>query len=275
MAGGSAVARRALKRAAALADTLRPPPKGVVVLLYHQVGGGTGLELDLAADVFERQMARVAETGRAASLGAALGFLTDSTSSTTAAAPIVVTFDDGTLDFTDVALPILAKLRVPVTLFASTAFVEEDRPFSYGARPTSWSALADACSTGLVDVGSHTHRHRLLDRCQPEDAIEELDTSIRLIQDRLGRTPHDFAYPKALAPRSDIADLVRARFRSAAVAGTRANRVGRTDVQRLARSPIQRSDGERWFHSKLAGGMRLEDRLRVTANRVRYAGADS
>ena len=65
------------------------------------------------------------------------------------------------------------------------------------------------------------------------------------------------------------------RFRSAAVAGTRPNRYGATDPMRVSRSPIQRSDGMRWFRRKVQGGMALEDDLRRVANRLRYAGASS
>ncbi len=57
------------------------------------------------------------------------------------------------------------------------------------------------------------------------------------------------------SPAADAA--IRARFASAAVAGTRVNRVRRTDPYRLARSPIQVSDGMRWFRRKVAGGLGL------------------
>jgi hypothetical protein len=66
---------------------------------------------------------------------------------------------------------------------------------------------------------------------------------------------------------------VRARFASAALAGTRPNPYGSTDPYLLARSPIQVSDGMRWFTRKVAGGMALEDTVRRVANRARYAGA--
>ena len=66
---------------------------------------------------------------------------------------------------------------------------------------------------------------------------------------------------------------MRSRFRSAALAGTRPNPVGGTDPYRLARSPVQVSDGMHYFDSKLAGGMALEDDLRRLVNRVRYTGA--
>jgi len=42
---------------------------------------------------------------------------------------------------------------------------------------------------------------------------------------------------------------------------------------RLARSPVQLSDGMRWFRHKVAGGMAFEDTLRRAVNRTRYAGA--
>ena len=102
----------------------------------------------------------------------------------------------------------------------------------------------------------------------------ELDRSKQLIEDRLGRPCLDFAYPKALPP-SPAADVaVRSRFRSAALAGTRANRPGRTDVHRPRRSPIQHSDGMQYFEKKVAGGMALEGtRCGRAANRWRYRAA--
>ena len=58
-----------------------------------------------------------------------------------------------------------------------------------------------------------------------------------------------------------------------AMAGTHANPYRTTDPHRLARTPIQHSDGMRFFMTKTAGGMRMEDALRVSANRWRYRSA--
>jgi peptidoglycan/xylan/chitin deacetylase (PgdA/CDA1 family) len=190
-----------------------------------------------------------------------------------AGSSIVVTFDDGTADFVDEALPILVRHRVPATLYVATDFVEHEHEFPAGGKPVSWAALRDACATGFVSVGSHTDTHRLFDRISEADAARELDCSIELIGDRLGRPALDFAYPKAVPGPPEIARLVRDRFRSAALAGTRVNPWRATDPYRLARSPIQVSDGMQFFDRKLAGGMTLEDSLRRTLNRVRYAKA--
>jgi peptidoglycan/xylan/chitin deacetylase (PgdA/CDA1 family) len=273
----SAVVRRTVKVASATADRWRPAVPGVVVLLYHRVGGGSALEIDLDASRFDEQIAVIAASQRAVALGTALDRL--ASSSPPVQSSVVVTFDDGTADFVEVALPILVRHQVPATLYVATAFVEEGLAFPGAGRPVSWSALRDACSTGLVDIGSHTHTHRLLDRTPPAEAAGELDRSIELIGSRLGRTAHDFAYPKAVPGSAEVVSLVRERFRSAALAGTRVNpyRTGDSaagaDVYRLSRSPIQVSDGMQFFERKLAGGMALEDSFRRALNRVRYARA--
>jgi peptidoglycan/xylan/chitin deacetylase (PgdA/CDA1 family) len=186
---------------------------------------------------------------------------------------VVVTFDDGTPDFVEEALPILVRHRVPATLYLATDFVERGRPFPGSGAPLSWSALADAVSTGLVTVGSHTHTHALLDRVPATEVDGELDRSIGLIGERLGVECRHFAYPKALAPTPAADRAVRARFASAALAGTRANIYGRTDPYRLARSPVQVDDGLGFFARKVDGGMRMEDDLRRLVNRRRLAGA--
>lgn len=270
--------RRALQRAvkvgAAAADTVRRPSPGVVVLIYHRVGGRSSLELDLPLGLFEEQMARLADSGRVVSLGRALELLVGPPGAGAEPA-VVVTFDDGTADFVDAALPVLERHRVPATLYAATAFIDEGIPFPDDGTPVSWAGLADARSTGLVEIGSHTHRHLLLDRLDPAGIAEELDRSIDLIGTHVGEAPLDFAYPKAVPGSAEADRAVRARFRSAALAGTRPNVVGATDPWTLARSPVQTSDGMSWFARKLAGGMGLEDDLRRTLNRRRYAGATS
>jgi peptidoglycan/xylan/chitin deacetylase (PgdA/CDA1 family) len=260
--------RHALKAVAAAADALHHPPNGLVVLIYHRIGGHSGIETDLPLGLFEDQMQFLAREADLVSLDDGLRAIEPAQSA--GSRPVAVTFDDGTTDFAELAVPVLARHRVPATLYLATGFVEDQRPFPYEGKPISWSAVRDALSTGLVSVGSHTHRHALLDRVPPSEVDEELDRSIALIEERLCTRAEHFAYPKAL-PGSAAADrAVRARFRSAALAGARVNRFGATDPYRLARSPVQVSDGMRWFTHKARGGLHLEDRVRELVNRRRY-----
>lgn len=241
------------------------------MLLYHRVGGRTGVEVDLPEPLFERQMAFLAARGGVVGLDDALEVLAQERPPQLD--PVVVTFDDGTDDFVDRALPILARHAIPATLYLSTDHVERRQPFPDDGQPVSWSALSDALDTGLVTIGSHTHTHALLDRVSPASAVDELDRSIELIEDRLGRHPRHFAYPKAVLGTAAVQQLVRQRFDSAAIGGMRPNRYGRTDPFQLNRSAIQVSDGVRWFTHKVDGGMAVEDTLRRALNRRRYAGS--
>ncbi|MGH9243697.1 MAG: polysaccharide deacetylase family protein [Acidimicrobiales bacterium] len=260
-----------MKLTAEAADRVRRVPPGVVVLVYHRVGGGSVLDIDLPRAAFRDQAEALAASGRVVPIDLAIQILRGR--KRPGFDPVVVTFDDGTADFVDEALPVVVKFGLPVTLYVATDYVERRRPFPHEGRPVSWPALADAVDTGLLTVGSHTHTHALLDRVTPEEARAELDRSIALIEDRLGVTPAHFAYPKAVLGTIAAQQEVRERFESAALGGTRANRYGKTDVHRLARSPIQVSDGRRWFERKVGGGMALEDDLRRLVARRRYAGA--
>ena len=289
MPDGRSLALRTIKTVAAVGDRVRPPATGVVVLIYHRVGGGSGTEVDLSPEAFDEQMAWLAASRRVVSLDAAVDLLdppagrsTDSDSSTEPGTPgveppaddlVVVTFDDGTADLADVATPILERHGVPATVYLATQFVDQGLPFPDDGTPLSWAAVRDMAATGLVTFGSHTHGHLLLDRLPPAQAADELDRSRTLIEHQVGAPARHFAYPKAVAPSPEVEPLVRERFRSAALGGNRPNPYGGTDVHRLTRTAVQVSDGNEYFVRKARGGMALEDSIRRAVNRVRYRAA--
>jgi peptidoglycan/xylan/chitin deacetylase (PgdA/CDA1 family) len=275
MADTRSMALRTLKTLAAAGDRVRPPTPGVVVLIYHRVGGGSGTEVDLPPEAFDEQMAWLAATGRVVSLDDALARLAagDDRAVDDGApdeGPIVVTFDDGTADLAEVATPILVRHGVPAIVYLATRFVDEGLDFPDDGTPLSWAAVRDMAATGLVTFGSHTHGHLLLDRLPPAEAVDELDRSKDLIENHVGAPAHHFAYPKAVAASAEVEPLVRARYRSAALGGNRPNPYRGTDVHRLSRTAVQVSDGAAFFVRKARGGMALEDSLRRGINRVRY-----
>lgn len=267
LAGG---ARRALKRFACAADAVLPTT-GLVVLAYHRVGGDGTTQMDLPLDRFRAQMAQLADTTRVLSLDEALDEFTVADAHPKPG--VVLTFDDGTADFADYVVDVLDEFDLPATVYVATEPVLTGENWPDGAAPLRRAALTEVANHRLVTVGCHTHSHLLLDREPAAVVAADLDRSIEVLAELTGSRPEHFAYPKALAPSAENDVLIRDRFASAALAGTRPNRAGRTDTYRLARSPIQRSDTPREVAHKFAGGMRLEDDVRRLVQRVTYRGA--
>ena len=262
----------AVKAGAAAIDRLDRPDPGIVFLIYHRVGGRTPSNVDLPTEVFEEQVAELASAGRIVTIDEATERLR-SPAGEKVPRPVVLTFDDGTDDWADIVLPVLDRHRAPATFYVATDFVERQLPFPGDARPITWSGLAELAASGLATIGSHTHTHALLDRADATLAADELDRSVGLIGERLEVDCRHFAYPKALLGSPAAEGEVRRRFTTATVAGSVANVPDRSDLHRLTRTPIQTTDGMRWFRRKADGGLRHEDRARSLLNRGRYAGA--
>jgi hypothetical protein len=234
---------RALVKAAALPWGLlrRRRPGDVVILLFHRVGAG-GREIDVPQDLFERQMAALAQSGEARTLDEALG---------RGDGGVVVTFDDGFRDFHEHALPTLVRHRVPALLYLATGLIDGT------PEALTWAQLEEAVSTGLVEVGGHTHTHADLSRASGEVARSEMRRCKELIEDRLGRPCRHFAYPWAVgSPAADR--LARELFESAALHAWRTNRGGGIDPHRLGRTPVLRGDSPFLFRAKARGMLDAE-----------------
>jgi peptidoglycan/xylan/chitin deacetylase (PgdA/CDA1 family) len=260
------LARASIKGASAAVDLVSRPTPGITILIYHRVGAGAGGQMDLPVEVFEAQLEWLARTQRVLSLDDAVEELRGPGP---VAPGVVLTFDDGTTDWVDHVLPALERHRVPATFYVATSFVDEARPLPGDGRPLDWSGVRELAASDLATIGSHTHGHLLLDRLSPTEVDAELDRSLELLEQHAGVAAAHFAYPKAVAGSPAAEAAVRRRFRSAVLAGTRANPAG-ADPHRLRRSPVQPADGMRWFRRKVHGGMHAEDDLRRGLNRIRY-----
>ncbi|MDQ3176246.1 MAG: polysaccharide deacetylase family protein [Actinomycetota bacterium] len=273
--------RRAIEVLGQPIDVLarRRPCARFVALIYHRVGGGSPSPVDLPADRFAAHLDRVA--GRVVTLDEALALAsppapggaqdTELGVADASLPKVVLTFDDGTADWLDVVLPMLADRSLPAVFYVSTGYVEGERSLPDGGRAVGWSGLAELAASGLATIGSHTHTHRILAGVPAVEAIEELDRSRHLIEDRLGVSCDHFAYPNAVAGSPSAEVAVRRRFSSAALAGNRTNLAGRTDPHRLGRHALGVDDSMRSFDHKTAGGARLEGVLRERRDALRCA----
>lgn len=254
----SDVVRQALKLCTLpYAVAARQGAPGVTILNYHRVGGADPRQLNIPTDLFEWQMQFLHEHYRLIGLDDLLDMALPGVVPTRDV--VAVTFDDGFEEVYTHAFPILQRLRIPATIYVATKFVDEGRPLHHSPSrangdlglPLTWPELQEMSSTGLITVGAHTHSHADLSVLPPVEIDREITQANRLIEDRLARTPIHFAYPWGRA--SYVArDVVSRVYRTAAVGGVRKNSYGAIDLQLLARTPVQRSDGHFFFQLKLS-----------------------
>lgn len=267
MSGGQL--RTHLKRGLALA----PEPRaraGTTVLIYHRVGGGSRDELDVPVDSFEAQL-DVLVSQPVVPLGDAVS----SIETGQASRAVVISFDDGFREVYENAWPRLRERRLPFTVYLASGYVgrtmrwEGSTARDRGAVGLTWTQLDEMVSTGLCTVGNHTHTH-----VRPELLTEaELDSCTEAIARHLDVVPQHFAFPWG-RPVAAMDDRLRARFRSAATGRAGVNTAD-TDLMRLARVPVRRSDPIEFFRSKLGGGLVAERLYTVgvaTAKRVGIRG---
>ena len=176
----------------------------IPILMYHwfrEEGTETtslSPQLEITPRLFEQQMRYLRGKGyRTVSLDQALApkerrRLPDR--------PIVITFDDGTLDFWEHARPALARHDFTATLFVVTGKVggesDWDRALGEPARPLmSWEQIEELHEAGF-EIGSHTETHRPLIELPDEEARGELVRSRETLFEKLGVAPNLLAYPR-------------------------------------------------------------------------------
>lgn len=254
---------------------------GCNVLIYHRVDGSLPLELDLDPELFRRQLEFIAKATRVVGYDAALCELAGpeaEPASEAAYPPTALTFDDGYVDFYTRVYPLLLQCNVPATLFVTTGFVEERKPYPMLSRPdaavepVTWEMLGEMAESGLVTLGAHTHTHPVLTRLPIAQVEEELAYPLELFERRLGVRPRHFAYPRAEANPA-LRTLVARHYASGAVGGGRRAVPESFDRYAVPRIPIRRSDGWRFFRAKLRGW--LDDEEVVYERLRRMAGGST
>jgi peptidoglycan/xylan/chitin deacetylase (PgdA/CDA1 family) len=171
------------------------------------------------------------------------------------ATPVVITFDDGLLDFYTQAFPLLEARGFTATVFLASACV--GGTFPTGDPCMSWVQVRELADRG-IDFGSHSMTHSRLVELPLEALEQELSRSKSDIEQNLGRKVTSFSYPFRF-PAED------ARFTAHLHARLEANgydhgvttMVGRaaagSDLLFLPRLPVNDCDDEALLRAKLAG----------------------
>jgi peptidoglycan/xylan/chitin deacetylase (PgdA/CDA1 family) len=100
---------------------------------------------------------------------------------------VVFTFDDGYASHFERVAPLLLRYRFSGTFFVTTDLVGQP---GY----VTWEQLRKLIFLGM-EIGSHGRSHRPLTQLSPEEVAEELSTSKRVLEERLGVPVHALAAP--------------------------------------------------------------------------------
>ena len=101
---------------------------------------------------------------------------------------ILLTIDDGFLSFYENAWPILKKNKIPFILFIST---KEVGAFNY----MNWSQIKEISRNDFVEIGNHSHTHEYLVDEDNEIIKKDIQKSINIFKEQLGKNSHFFSYP--------------------------------------------------------------------------------
>ncbi len=254
----------------AAVQRVRPTAPGITFLIYHSVAGRLPLELDLPYGLFRSQLEWLAARGMVMAYEAAVACL--AAGRAPSAPRVVLTFDDGYLDFYTQVFPLLEVLRLPATLFVTTGFVDDGIPYPLMARPdlqaapVTWPMLAEMAASPWVTLGAHTHTHPLLDELPAAQVEQELVRPLERFEAEVGMRPRHFAYPRAVWSQAVAAQVAR-HYATAVAGGTRA--AAGWDPYRIPRRPIRRSDGRWFFGPKLRGWLDAEEPVYQLFHRLR------
>lgn len=267
-----------------------PASGDLLIICHHGVSETWPSEFAISPRVLERQLRFLLRRGyRPMTLSAILD-------GRPGGKYLAVTFDDAYRSVLREGYPLLARLGVPATVFAPTAFVTSQEPMVWQGMkewvggpheaelaPMNWDELRWLRDAGW-EIGSHSRTHPDLALLDAEALTEELQGSREECEAELSRPCTSLAYPF-----SSYDDRVKraardAGYESALILDTRVaipsqsvpdRRDGSADRFELLRAGIYRHDGMGRFIAKtsplvrrLRSGRLLRLAIRCGAGRV-------
>lgn len=165
----------------------------VPILTYHYIANNPNPKdvarnaLSVPPDKFEAQMDYLYKNGyMPITLDTLYGIFNNQTS--TPAKPVILTFDDGYIDFYTNAFPILRRFNFHAVSFIPTGLIG-------GGYYMNWNQIKEIASTGLVTFEGHTVNHINLPSLSFDMAFKQLVDSKNIIQAQTGYPVNFVAYP--------------------------------------------------------------------------------
>jgi peptidoglycan/xylan/chitin deacetylase (PgdA/CDA1 family) len=163
-----------------------------VVLAYHAIGtaprGAALYNTFVSRTAFERQVRFLERRHGIVSLQTALG----------GGGGVAITFDDAYRSVLEQAVPVLRERKLPATVFVPTKWIGSrngwDPPNDLPLDIMGREEIAELAALGF-EIGSHGHAHADLSVATPDEAREDIETSVQILEQILGARPRYLAYP--------------------------------------------------------------------------------
>lgn len=224
------------------------------ILAYHRVHPEPGTDTPtVPPEIFERHVAWLAAHWQPVEFAALAAWLERRGRLPQRA--VVVTFDDGTDDTATHAFPILARHRVPATVFTIADNV---------GRPGFLTRdQLRALHAGGVTIGSHTVYHAYLPSRDPEQVRRELVESKRFLEACVNAPVEFLSYPGGGYTAEVHRGAQDAGYRAACTTNRGTNRwvIDRWALRRIAMHASTRSPGA--LRLRCSGYYNLFRRLRA------------
>lgn len=207
--------------------------RAAVILMYHRLGGGRLAEREpgehlyaVAPEAFEAQLdALISAACTPGELSAVCSAIRSGPRN-----PVAITFDDGNTSDYSVALPALAKRRLPAAFFVTPAWVGHPGYMD-------WPEIRELAKAGMV-VGAHGLEHVPLSSLPPEELRKHLAEARRVIEARLSQAPEWLALPGGFGGRREVEIAQDVGFRG--VLGSVPRLVRRASDEPIPRFSVRR-----------------------------------
>jgi peptidoglycan/xylan/chitin deacetylase (PgdA/CDA1 family) len=206
------------------------------VIIYHTISNRTEPlpgDIDISPERFAAQLQWLSRWRRVVRL--------DETLSGGLHRAVAITFDDGYRDNLTVALPLLEKFCLPMTLFVAAGLVGREGYLSE-------DELREISKHPLITIGAHGLWHRHFTRLRAVEARCELVESRRLLENICGLKVDLMAWPYGEC-NPEVEDLSRECGYRAAWSVWK----GTNTSHSLWRIPLQRNDNMLRFIAKVSG----------------------
>ncbi len=186
--------------------TLRVP-----ILMYHHINSIVAKndkpKLYVDERLFEKEMKYLADNGYSTiTLDDLTGALINKKSLPKKS--IILTFDDGNLDFYRKAFPVLKKYKLKAAIFVVTNWINKPNCLTE-------DMLRNMLKSSLIYIGSHTVNHPDLTKLPTTKVTYELLESKKHLQNILDIKVKSFAYPFGKCSKDIISTLMKLGYSNA------------------------------------------------------------